>query len=103
MKKNKKLADYQEYLLEELKNEKFAAAYLNEALKDEDPRIFLIALKNVIDAKKITRSTLEDETNITRMSIYRILSKKGNPKLTNIVSLLQAVGLQLAVQPSKHK
>ncbi|MFI5332712.1 MAG: hypothetical protein ACHQVS_01275 [Candidatus Babeliales bacterium] len=54
MKRNKKLADYQEYLLEELKNEKFAAAYLNEALKDEDPRIFLIALKNLIAAHSST-------------------------------------------------
>ncbi len=101
--KKRKFVDYQERLLEKLQDEEFAAGYLNEALHDEDPRMFLLALKNVIDAKKITRSTLEEETNITRMSIYRILSKKGNPKLTNIISLLNAIGLQMAVQPYKHK
>ena len=98
---NKRLLDYQERLLLKLQNEKFAAAYLNEALQDEDPRVFLLALKNVIDAQRAVRSTLAKQANITRTSLYRILSKQGNPKLTNIVSLLNTIGLQLAVQPYK--
>lgn len=98
MTKNR-LKDYQEYLLNKLQDEEFAAAYLNEALKDEDPRMFLLALKNVIDAQKEDISALAEESNLTRMSIYRILSKKGNPKLTSIMSLLSAIGLQLSVNP----
>ena len=101
--KKKRLVDYQEHLLKQLQNKEFAAGYLNEALQDEDPRMFLLALKNVIEARKVTRSILEQETSLTRMSIYRILSKKGNPKLTNIVSLLNAIGLDLAVQPVRRK
>ncbi len=49
---NKRLQDYQEQLLLKLQDEEFATAYLNEALENEDPRMFLLALKNVINAQK---------------------------------------------------
>ena len=48
MKKRHK--DFQEYLLQALQNPKTALAYLNEALLDEDQRVFLLALKNVLEA-----------------------------------------------------
>lgn len=99
----KRFIDYQQQLLKQLQDEEFASGYLNEALNDEDPRMFLLALKNVIAAQEDNISSIAKESNITRTSIYRILSLKGNPKLTNIISLLDAVGLQLAVQPNKHK
>lgn len=101
MKKNKnkiKFIDYQERLIESLKDPEEATAYLNVALEDEDPRIFLLALKNVIEAQfKI--SEIAKKTNLNRENLYRMLSKKGNPKLTSIVPLLQSIGLTLAVQP----
>jgi len=99
----KRFIDYQEQLLNQLQDEEFASGYLNEALNDEDPRMFLLALKNVIAAQEDNISSIAKESNITRTSIYRILSLKGNPKLTNIISLLDAVGLQLAIQPNKPK
>lgn len=43
----RKLRDYQEKLLEDLQDPTLASHYLNEALVDEDPRAFLLALKNV--------------------------------------------------------
>lgn len=99
MNKNR-LVDYQEQLLLKLQDEEFAAAYLSEALSDEDPRMFLLALKNVIEAQQGDLTAIAEESNLTRMSVYRILSKRGNPKLTSIVSLLSAVGLQLSVHPT---
>lgn len=101
--KQKRFIDYQEQLLKQLRDEEFASGYLNEALNDEDPRVFLLALKNVIAAQEENMSSIAKESNITRTSIYRILSLKGNPKLTNVISLLNAVGLKLAVQPDKYK
>ncbi len=47
----RKFRDYQEKLLEDLQDPDEAQAYLNEALMDEDPRIFLLALKNVHEAQ----------------------------------------------------
>ncbi len=97
----RKFRDYQEKLLEDLQDPKLANAYLNVALSDEDPRIFLLALKNVCEAQGTEMTKLAQKSNISRENLYRILSKKGNPKLTNIVSLLNAMGYSLAVQPSK--
>lgn len=99
----KRLVDYQEHLLKKLQNEEFAEAYLNEALRDNDPHMFLLALKNVIAAQEENISSIAQEANLTRTSLYRILSNKGNPKLTNIISLLSSVGLQLSVRSSKHR
>ncbi len=48
--KKQLLIDYQEELIESLQDFDEAVAYLNEALADEDPRVFLMALKNVLEA-----------------------------------------------------
>ena len=99
----KRFINYQEQLLKNLQDEKFATGYLNEALKDQDPAMFLLALKNVIAAQEVNISTIAEGANLTRTSIYRILSPKGNPKLTNIISLLDSVGFQLLVQSNKYR
>jgi len=52
----KRFIDYQEQLLRQLQDEAFASGYLNESLNDEDPRIFLLALKNVIAAQEENQS-----------------------------------------------
>lgn len=97
----RKFRDYQEKLLQDLHDPELASAYLNVALTDEDPRIFLLALKNVYKARGEEMANLAKKANISRENLYCILSKKGNPKLTSIVSLLHAAGLSLAIQPLK--
>lgn len=99
--KKRKFRTHQEKLIKDLQDPKLAIAYLNVALMDEDPRIFLLALKNVCEAQDIDMTELAKKTDLSRENLYRILSPKGNPKLTSIISLLNAVGFSLAVQPSK--
>ena len=48
MSKKRKHTDFKDYLLKKLQDPEFALDYLNEALEDEDQRVFLIALKNVL-------------------------------------------------------
>ena len=93
--------DYQEKLIQDLQDPELAAAYLNEALLDEDPRIFLLALKNVYEAQGEEMTELAEKTQLSRENLYRILSPKGNPKLTSLKSLLSAAGYSLAVQANK--
>ncbi len=100
---NKRLLDYQEKLLQDLQNPDEAQAYLNAALMDEDPRIFLLALQNVLEAQLNNISKHTKKTNLNRASLKRMLSKRGNPRLTNIIPVLNAIGLQLTVQPYDHK
>lgn len=95
----RRFRDYQEKLLEDLQDEEEAIAYLQVASMDEDPRIFLLALKNVITAQKGNMSELAKEINLNRENLYRMLSEKGNPRYTNLISLLHSVGLRLSVEP----
>ena len=99
--KKRVFRNYQDKLMHDLQDPKLASAYLNEALTDEDPRIFLLALKNVYEASGEEMTKLAKKTNLSRENLYRILSKKGNPKLTSMISVLNAVGFSLAVQPHK--
>lgn len=101
MKKKFSLESYQEKLLQDLLDPELANAYLNEALLDEDPRIFLLALKNVLEAQGLPMTAVSRATHLSRENLYRILSNKGNPKLTSIISLLNVAGFSLAVQTQK--
>lgn len=94
---NKRLVDYQKVLLKALKDPREARAYLNAALDDEDPRVFLLALKNVLEAQDSNMSALAKKSQLNRENLYRILSKKGNPRLTSIRSILDTMGLQLSI------
>jgi DNA-binding phage protein len=68
MNKKRKHKDYQEYLVESLRNPQEARAYLNAALTDEDPRIFLLALKNVLEAQDRNMTSLAEDPH--RKNLY---------------------------------
>jgi probable addiction module antidote protein len=99
----KRFIDYHEDLMQELQDPHEAQAYLNAALKDEDERVFLLALKDVLEAQGGDIGTLAKKTKLNRENLYRILSKKGNPKLTSLKTVINALGLELAVQFPKNK
>lgn len=84
-----------ERLMEHLKDSELALAYLNEAIKDEDQRVFLLALKDVIEANGGDMTELAAEARLNRPTIYRMLSQKGNPRWNSLTSLLNAIGLQM--------
>jgi probable addiction module antidote protein len=72
-----------------------AAAYLNAALEDGDSQVFLLALRDVAEAQGISR--LAEKTQLNRESMYRMLSKQGNPRLTSLDAVLDALGLRLGI------
>ncbi len=87
--------DYGDFLQERLKDPELAIAYLNEALQDEDQNVFLLALKDVLDAQNQDVSAFVKKAHISRQSFYRMLSKQGNPRWNNITSLIGTMGLQV--------
>lgn len=89
--------DYKEDLLERLQDQEYAAAYLNAALLDADPKVFLIALKDVTDARGEGVAELAKKTHLNRESLYRTLSERGNPRLNNLCLILEALGLHLSI------
>lgn len=90
--------NYKEFLHEQLQESGAAAAYLNAALDDEDPHVFLLALRDITEAQG-GMSHLAKETDLNRESLYRTLSTRGNPRLSSLRSVLGACGLGLAVHP----
>jgi len=94
--------DYREELLERLEDQEYAAIYLNEALMDEDPKVFLVALKDVADARGKGISNLAKKTHLNRESLYRTLSRQGNPRLDNLCTILGSLGLHLSISSNGH-
>jgi probable addiction module antidote protein len=87
---------YEDNLKEDLRDPVEAAEYLNAALEDGSQEVFLMALKDVANAKGI--SEVARETKLNRENLYRILSTQGNPKLKSLNSVLHSVGLKLSVE-----
>lgn len=85
--------NYQDALKEALKDPAEAAAYLEAAFLDEDEAGFLMALRNVAEAHGIAR--VAEQTGLGRESLYKTLSENGNPKLSTLRSLLDAIGVRM--------
>jgi probable addiction module antidote protein len=88
---------YSDFLINELKNIEFAAEYLNAALEEKNEHSFLIAVRNVAKAHSIPMGKLAQKTQINRVNIYKMLSKKGNPLLSNVKRILEALGFKIAI------
>lgn len=102
----KRTRAYRDSLLEDLQDSEEAAAYLNAAIEDSE-EMFLIALRDVAEARQMSR--VAEEAGIARESIYRMLVARGNPTLASLSGILRAVGLKLAVKteiaedPGRHR
>jgi probable addiction module antidote protein len=96
--KRKTSVPYEEAIVRRLRKDPgFAAAYLNAALEDEDePRVLLIALRHVAQARGIAK--VAKAAGIERESLYRALSVRGNPRLSTLVAVTRAIGLRLNVE-----
>jgi probable addiction module antidote protein len=88
---------YRDDLLKALTNPEEAREYLNTALEDENPEIFLLALRDVVEANS-TMSKLARATNRDRESLYKTLSEKGNPQLNSVRNILSNLGFKLTVE-----
>jgi probable addiction module antidote protein len=89
---------YSEHLKEAFADPLEAASYLNAAMEEGDKELFLLALRNVAEARLGGMSKLAEASGLNRESLYRMLSGKGNPELKSLDRLLHALGLKIAVQ-----
>ena len=100
MKKIRPAVSYQKFLIQSLRDPKEAAAYLDAALEGGNARAFLLALRNVLEAQGGI-SQAARRTKIHRVSLYKMLSKNGNPGFENILRLLDASGISLQLTHKK--
>jgi probable addiction module antidote protein len=97
-----KVSSYQKDLIESLKDTVEAAEYLNAAIEEGDREVFLLALRNVAEAHG-GMSALAGKAGLNRESLYRMLSKRGNPEIKSLSALLHAMGLRLAVEADQRE
>jgi probable addiction module antidote protein len=88
--------NYHDDLIKELKNPDFALKYLNACMDDGDHGVFLLALRNVAEAYGGV-GRLAKKAGLNREHLWRMLSKRGNPRLENLVQLAHAFGWRLAL------
>src|SRR5450756_2123506 len=73
-----------------------------ESLDNPDDRAAgLLALRTVAEAYG-GLGAVAAEAGISRESLYRTLSAKGNPTLKTLLAVLKAVGMKLSVEPEHH-
>lgn len=92
--------EYQMDLIKALKDPEEAAAYLNAALAEGDRETFLLALRNVAEANG-GMAVVADKAHLNKESLYRTLSRRGNPEIRTLFNLLHGVGLRLNITPEQ--
>ena len=96
----KRTSSYRDRLLEDLRDSQEAADYINAALEEGEPEMLLLALRDVAEAHKMSK--VAKSTGVAREAIYRILSRKGNPRLSSLWGLFPTLGLEFVVRPCSH-
>jgi probable addiction module antidote protein len=108
-KKTKKISDYKSYddwVAETIGSSKkqmdhFLKLALEDFEKDGDIAILLLALRQIAKVK-CGMAEISNKTGLTRESLYKILSKDGNPTLTTFKAILDALGYCLSIRSIRH-
>jgi len=76
---------------------KAAIDSLNDSLALKDKSEFLFALYNVVLAQGF--SEVSRRSGLNREGLYKILRPSGNPSISALIIILEAIGIELQVHP----
>ena len=93
----RELSNYKSDLFTDLEDSTYAAEYLSASIR-ESRKTFLLALRDVVDAQRGMAGVATD-AQVNRENLYRMLSESGNPRLSSLSSVLDALGLRIAIEP----
>ena len=82
-----------------LKKESDRALYMNECLETGDPAFIADGLGVIARSRGMTQ--IAKEAEVSRESLYKSLSKKGNPEFATILKLMAALDLTLCVKQKR--
>jgi probable addiction module antidote protein len=92
-KEHPRSSDYKTFLMKRIRDPKMAAGYLTASL-EEGNEAFLLAIRDVAEAQGGI-SSLAKATSLNREGLYDMLSENGNPRLSSLSTLLDALGLKV--------
>lgn len=79
-----------------LKTDAERAAYLEALLEEGDSRVITLGLRELAESAG-GMAVLAKRTGLSRETLYRTLSRRGNPRLDTLSALLRAMGMRLSV------
>lgn len=91
-----KTVSYKAILRTKLADPEQAAEYLT-ACYEEGPDVFLVGLRDVVEAQGGVARAAE-LSKLNRESLYRLFSREGNPRLSSLGSVLSALGLKITFE-----
>ena len=80
-----------------LYNPEEVAAYLDAVLEEGDDKLLLVALRNVVKSRGFAK--VAQGAGLRRETLYQSFSKRGNPRLSTLNSVLAQLGMRLSVTP----
>jgi probable addiction module antidote protein len=92
----KTIVRHDEWLMAQLADAEFAAEYLNAASEDDDPKTYLTAMRKVVEARG-GMATVAEKASLSRETLYRTLSARGNPTIKTLTAVLKATGLKFGI------
>lgn len=106
MSKLKGVVSHHEAEVAELRADReLAVEYLKAAMESldnpDDCAAGLLALRTVAEAYG-GLGVVAAEAGISRETLYRTLSPKGNPTLKTLLAVLKTLGMRLSVEPEHH-
>ena len=81
-----------------LDSEEGMAGYVTEALETGDASFIADALGVIARARGMAQ--VARDAGLSRESLYRALSPEGNPELSTVSRVVQALGLRLSASPA---
>jgi probable addiction module antidote protein len=97
----KKVRTYKWDPARHLKNDKDRMSYLEVALEDGDPAVIAAVLGDIARSKGMAR--VAKRAGLGRESLYKALSRDGNPKLDTLLKITHALGFKLTVALDRHE
>jgi len=89
---------YEDFLLDQLRDPALAIGYLNASLEEKDaPQIFLAAVRRVVQVHGV--AFVADKAHLNRENLYRMLSKRGNPRFSSLMAVLDVLGFHFSIRP----
>ena len=80
-----------------LTDEETIAEYLNVAMEDPNPDVFLTAVADVAKARGMT--LLAEKSGLGRESLYKALRSGSKPRFETIAKIMGGLGLKIQAAP----
>lgn len=92
---------FTEELYKKLQDKTFAIEYLKATIVDPQKKVFILALKDLLQSQQIENSDITFKAKLDTQKLSQLLMKKNAAKVMTLPAILTALSLYLAVHSIK--